>query len=80
MKFPYIQLDGGRIVGRMGEYYATLENANVLFTRELIRRANAHTDLVAALELISDSDKFRGGTFVRELQSIARATLAKAKA
>ena len=39
----------------------------------------AAPDLLAALEMIANSDKHKGGTFVLELQTIARAAIAKAK-
>ena len=35
-------------------------------------------DLLAALQLIAGSDDFNGGTFVKELQGIARAAIARA--
>jgi hypothetical protein len=38
----------------------------------------AAPDMLDALKLIAESDSFMGGTFVAELQAIARAAIAKA--
>lgn len=55
---------------------------------EAIANANAHLsnaglatfdDLLAALKDIARSDEFNGGTFVKELQHIARDAIAKAE-
>jgi hypothetical protein len=43
----------------------------------MLRGINA--DLLAALHDISRSDDFNGGTFILELQHIARAAIAKAR-
>ena len=57
--------------------------ANAAF---IVRAVNSHADLVAALELIAGADNVKDGTFVSELhfvdelQGIARAALAAAKA
>lgn len=72
----------------VGEYYISpkegLENAaliasapDLLAERDRLRQVNA--ELVAALKTIERSDTFLGGTFVKELQGIARAAIAKAE-
>ena len=50
---------------------------DLLAERDRLREVNA--ELLAALRDIERSDTSNGGTFVKELQSIARAALAKAK-
>lgn len=45
--------------------------------RYWVRAGNVYPGLVEALKLVESSDRFRGGTSVKELQGIARDALKK---
>jgi len=72
----------GMYIGRVAEVYdsvlgkAKRAKANMGF---IIRACNAHNDLLAALHLIARSSEFNGGTWLAEVQQIAREAIAKAE-
>lgn len=56
-----------------------LQSANDELTAERDRLRASNAGLLKALKDIARSDEFNGGTYVKELQDIARSAIAKAK-